>query len=171
LIFVAGKNTLPDLLGNATINNENPTLTVDEKLLNQKAPEFDLSDNTGNRVRLGDFVNTPVILVFWATWNRESADQIKIFDDYLLSKNIRNSLVKIIAIDSLEESSVVKSFISRGGYNVSVAEDFAGDISNRYNIKSLPTTYFIDKDGIVREIYAGVLSEGMIVDKIENIIK
>jgi len=171
LIFTAGRNILPEMLGDTAINNENSATTVDVKLLDKKAPEFDLSDNTGNRIKLSSLINTPVVLVFWATWNNGSADQIKILDDYLSSQNIQGSLIKIVAIDSLEDASVIKSFVRRGGYSVPVAQDITGDVSNNYNIKSLPTTYFIDKDGIVREIYTVVLSTGMIVDKVENLLK
>ena len=61
--------------------------------------------------------------------------------------------------------------MKRGAYNVSIGLDLSGDVSNQYNIKSLPTTYFIGKDGVVKEIYTGVLSESMIVDKVENLLK
>jgi peroxiredoxin len=171
LLFIAGKSIIPELLGNSSTDNNAPISTADEKLLDKKAPAFDLSNITGNRVRLDDFLNTPVVLVFWATWNQDSADQIKIFDDYLLSKNVQVPLIKVVAINSLEDISAVKSFIKRGSYSVPVALDITGGVTNDYNIKSLPTTYFIDRDGITREIYTGVLSEDMIVDKVENLLK
>lgn len=171
LIFFAGKNILPDILGNTKTDGLTSVSTTSGKLIDKKAPYFDLSDGLGNRIKLNSFLNAPIVLVFWATWNKESADQIKIFDDYLSHKNIQNSLVKVIAVNSLEEISIVKSFMRRGDYNVSVALDVTGDTSNQYNIKSLPTTYFIDKDGIVKEVYTGILSENMIVDKVEKILK
>lgn len=171
LIFVVGKSIIPDLLGNTAPLDVNATSTSNEKLLDKKAPYFDLSDISGNRIKLNNFLNTPVVVVFWATWNKESADQVKILDNYLSSNNIQNSLVKIIAVNSLEDTSIVKSFMRRGGYNVSVALDVTGGTSNLYNIKSLPTTYFIDKDGIVKEVFTGVLSEQMIVDKVENVLR
>jgi peroxiredoxin len=172
LVFFAGKNILPKLMGNSSENISVATSTVaDQKLLDNKAPYFDLSDISGNRVRLSDFLNQPLILVFWATWNQSSADQIKILDDYISNKSNQSSLVKIVAIDSLEDPSLVKSFIKRGSYNVPISLDVTGDVSNKYNIKSLPTTYFIDKDGIIRDIHTGILSESMIVDKVENILK
>jgi peroxiredoxin len=171
LVFFIGKTILPDFLGETVINNESPVTTIDEKLLDKKAPDFDLPDNTGNRVKLAYFSNTPSMIVFWSTWNAESADQIKILDDYLLNSKIDNSIFKVVAIDSMEDSSIVKSFMKRGGYSVPTALDTTGYISNFYNVKSLPTTFFVDREGIIKEIYTGVLSEGMIVDKVENLLK
>ena len=172
LIFFAGKSILPNIVGNTTIvSNQISTSTTNEILLNQKAPYFDLSDNNGNSIKLNDFINTPLIIVFWATWNQQSTDQISILDNYLQNKTAQNSLVKVVAINSMEDTSIADSFIRRGGYNVPFVLDSTGEVSNQYNIKSLPTTYFIDRDGIVREIYTGVLSGSMIVDKVENILK
>ena len=171
VVFLIGKSILPDFLGNTASDAETSFSINDEKLLDKKAPDFDLPDNRGNRIKLAYLSNTPSILVFWSTWNTESADQIKILDDYLSNKKIDNSIFNIVAIDSMEDASIVKSFIKRGNYSVPVAMDTSGYISNYYNVKSLPTTFFIDKDGIIKEIYTGVLSEDMIVDKVENLLR
>ena len=168
LVYFAGNNVLPDLLGE---NNSSLSENTDTKLLDKKAPYFDLLDTSGERVRLDNFLNIPVVLVFWADWNKDSMDQIRILDDYLSLKSMQSSLVKIIAINSLDESSVVKSIVRRGGYNVHFALDITGDISNLYNVKSLPTTYFIDRDGVIKEIYGGILSSEMLMDKIDSLLR
>lgn len=167
LLQLTGKYILPSfLVGQDSIIS---TSTQIEKLLDKKAPYFDLSDNLGGRIKLSQYTNTPVVVVFWATWNQESADQIKIIDDFIANQK-QSDLVKVIAINSQEDESVAKSFIRRGGYKVLFALDKTGITSSSYDIKSLPSTFFIDKSGIIREIYTGILSEKMIVDKIENIL-
>ncbi len=168
LVYISGKYILPDLVGSVDENNN--ITQMGEKLLNKQAPHFDLADNLGNRVKLSQFANIPVVLIFWATWNAESADQVKIVDDYI-AREKNQALVQFLAINSLEDSSLAKAFIRRGGYKVPFALDTLGEVSERYNIKSLPTVYFISKDRVVREVYTGVLSERMLVDKIEQILK
>ncbi len=171
LVFISGKYVLPDLLGGGVKIKTSNIPIEGERLLNKQAPFFDLADNLGSRVKLSQFINTPVVLVFWATWNKESADQVKIIDDFIHNGKNQASLVKFIAINSQEDPSLVKSFIRRGGYNVSFALDTSGEMSERYNIKSLPTAYFINKDGVISDIYVGVLSERMFVDKIEQLLR
>jgi len=175
LVFIAaqisGKYVLPGLLGKNAVDTVIISTSTDETLLNKKAPSFDLPDINGNSVSFSKFLNTPTVLIFWSTWDQRSIDQIKILDDYLASGNRNASLVSFLAIDSQEDPSVMKSLIRRGGYNVPFALDTYGDVSGRYNIKSLPTIYFIDRGGIVREIYTGVLSQSMLVNKAEQIIK
>ncbi len=140
-------------------------------LIDKQAPFFDLPDLSGNHVKISDFIGQPLVVVFWSTWNDGAADQMHILDQYLSSTDASKGLLKIIAIDSQEERSIVTAFVNRGGYGVQTLVDASGAISEEYHIKSLPTTYFIAKDGTIRDAYAGVLSEKMLVDKVEQILK
>jgi peroxiredoxin len=169
--MIAGRYILPNFLGENSANNPVFSSSTDFTLLNLRAQFFDLPDQSGNSVSLTKFLNTPTILVFWATWNQQSVDQIKILDDFISSGDKDASLVSFLAIDSQEDPSVAKSLIKRGGYDIPFAFDTYGDTTDRYHVKSLPTFYFIDRNGIVREIYAGILSQQGLVDKAEQIIK
>ncbi|OHB20754.1 MAG: hypothetical protein A2854_00525 [Parcubacteria group bacterium RIFCSPHIGHO2_01_FULL_56_18] len=139
-------------------------------LVGKTAPYFDLPDMEGNYMQISDFTDTPLVLVFWATWNDQAADQMHILDEYLTSIPQEQQLVTIITIDSQEEKSVISSFMRRGGYRVRTLIDARGAVSEAYRIKSLPTTYFIGRDGIIRDAYAGLMSERMFVDKVEKIL-
>ncbi len=140
-------------------------------LVGKTAPYFDLPDMEGNHVQVSGLIGTPLVLVFWTTWNSQAADEMHILDEYLASIPTEGRLVKIIAIDSQEEKSVVSSFMRRGGYVVPTLLDARGAVSEEYQIKSTPTTYFLDRDGVIRDADAGLISERMLVDKIETILK
>jgi peroxiredoxin len=139
----------------------------------QKAPYFNLLSLEGTRVNLEDFAGSGTVITFWSTWNSESVDQIKIFDDYLATQaKSKTSLpLHIIAINSQEATGVAANFIRRGGYEIPVALDQTGETSNVYGIQTLPTTFFLDKEGRVMEIVVGTISERMLVDKIEKIVQ
>ncbi len=169
LVFIAGRYILPDIFGQS--DQADTTIQTGGKLLGQKMPAFDIPDAAGKRVSSSAFLDRPLVLVFWATWNQPSADEIKILDDYLASGDSRAGLVSFLAIDSQEDASVALSFIRRSGYTVPFGLDSYGDVTDHFQIKSLPTVYFIDRDGIIREIDAGVLNRSMFVDKIEQLLK
>jgi peroxiredoxin len=137
--------------------------------LNKQSPFFELADLDGNTVKISDFVGTPLVVVFWTTWNTASVDQIKIMDDYL-SKDPSGSF-KIIAIDSQEDKSIVAGFVKRGGYGIKILLDETGAVGDLYGARNMPTTYFVDKQGVILDKYVGVLSEQMIQDKAEKIIR
>ncbi len=171
LLFLAvrfgGSQLVPSLTG-----TESDTVEVakDTALVGKRAPYFDLPDATGTHIKSSDFSDAPLVVVFWATWNQDAADQMKILDDYLAHTS-GERLVQIIAIDSQEERSIFASFMRRGGYQVRSVVDARGATSEEYQVKGLPTSFFIDKDGTIRERYSGILSERALVDKIENLLR
>ena len=127
-------------------------------------PYFELESLEGTKIKISDFLDTPVILTFWTTWNGASTDQIKILNDYLSDND--EKIFKVLAIDSQEDKSIVANFIKRGGYKVRVLLDRNGAISELYKARNLPATYFIDKKGIVRSIFIGLMDKNTIVDKV-----
>ena len=163
-------NLLPNIATDIQIDESIP-LSSETALLNDRAPYFDLPDISGNRLLLSDFTEEPLVIVFWSTVNSESADQIKILDDYATSASPSQKDVRILGIASLEERSVVSSFMRRGGYGVVTAIDSKGAVSETYGINSLPTFFFISRDGTIREIHVGLLSAKAIGDKIEHILE
>lgn len=147
---------------------------VSEAGLGKPAPNFELPDLASQKIKLSDYLGAPLVLTFWATWNNSAADQIKILDD--LQKSDFGGLqevgiLKIIAISSQEDKSAVSSFIKRGGYKVTVLLDETGEVTDRYQARSLPATYFVDKDGALRDVFIGILSEKQLVEKAEKIIQ
>ena len=166
VVFWGGSYFLPTI--NLNTVDDTDAQTSEVLLVGKKAPYFDLPDILGNHVRLDEFLNAPVLIVFWSTWSSAAADQLKILDDY---NTTHEQLIKIVAIDSQEERSVASSFVRRGGYKVQILVDALGATSDEYRIKSLPTLYFLDQDGVVKDTHVGVLSAKELGDKIEQLLR
>jgi peroxiredoxin len=146
-----------------TYENKNTVVGLDKV-----APFFALPDLDGNEIKVSDYEGTPLAITFWATWNQASADQIGILEE-ILAKN-QNMLFKIITINNQEDKSAVRNFIKRAGYKLPVLLDEKGAIGELYRARNLPVTYFLDKNGIIKEIFVGVLNEEMLIAKSEAII-
>lgn len=110
-IYFGGSSLVLDVTG----QNVSNAPASSAGLLWNRLPYFDLPNLAGERVRSTDFADTPLVVVFWSTWNAPAADEMHILDQYLASQSEQSDLVKIVAIDSQEEKSIVASFISRGG--------------------------------------------------------
>lgn len=173
LVFVfaklSGKNILPGFFDEPKKDPYSQGV-VGESFVGKVAPFFDIPNIDGSRIKSTNFIDKPTVFIFWATWSKESIDQIKILDDYILSNNPQKSLVSFLAINSQEDQSIVKSFIRRGGYDIPFALDKYGDVSEDYGLKSVPTSYFVDKNGVIRDVYIGTISQDMFTDKIESIL-
>jgi peroxiredoxin len=166
-VYGGGSSLLLDIAGQPTPE----ALSPDIGLLNNQMPYFDLPNLAGDHVRSSDFIDTPLVIMFWSTWNTQAADEMHILDQYLADSFAQNHLVKVVAINSQEERSTVSSFMNRGGYQVQTLLDIQGLTSEKYNIKSIPTFYFVNRAGVIQEIYSGALSERSLMNKIEKILQ
>lgn len=166
LLNIAGKIFIEEIVQEVVIKKEEKVFGLN---LGEKAPAWQLSDLNDNYFSLSDFLGKPLILTFWASWNSLSTDQIKIFDEYLAIHS--QSLFQIITINNQEDKSVVSNFIQRGGYQVKVLLDPTGQVGELYKVRALPLTYFLDKDGVIKAIFTGVLSQEMLVEKASFIVK
>ena len=119
------------------------------------APDFKLNNLSGQVTKLSDFLGKPVMLNFWATW----CGPCKIEMPYIQQVyNDREKLAPglvILAIDVAESSATVKEFISSSGYTFPVLLDTTNNTSNTYGIQYIPTTFFIERSGIIRDFNIG----------------
>lgn len=170
VVRMSGEGAVLSLLGEET--HIDIPVSENSKLIGTRAPYFDLPDVSGNHVRSSEYTGAPLVIVFWATWDQNAADQMKILDDYLALDDIKIQVsLEVIAISSQEERSIVASYMRRGGYRVKTLVDAQGIVSHEYDITSLPVFYFVDADGIVRDVHRGLLSTAMIVEKVEGILQ
>ena len=170
LVRYGGSALVPNLTGNIQVESDSLAQETGA-LKDARAPYFDLPNVRGDHVQLSQFIDTPLVIVFWSTWNSVAADQIKILDDYVRNQSVAQQFVKVVAINSQEERTIVTSFMKRGGYEVQTLIDARGDVSEKYDIKSVPTFFFLDRGGVIREEFAGVLSEKAIAQKTEQLLK
>lgn len=144
------------------------TTPLTEEKMEYLAPDFELSNLEGEKNKLSDYKNKIVVLTFWTTWNSVAQDQFVILDSYYQKVKEEEDLVLLI-INNQEDKSVVSSFISRGGYKLPVLLDESGEIGELYKIQILPATYFVNKEGEVKDIYLGLLNEVELERRIERL--
>ncbi|MBI4187119.1 MAG: redoxin domain-containing protein [Chloroflexi bacterium] len=120
------------------------------------APDFTLTDLAGNQVSLSDFRGKAVFINFWATWCppcREEMPEIEaIYQKY------KDRDVAVIGVDILEKEDVVRRFVQEGGYSWTFVIDTTGEVTTVYKVTAIPTSYFIDGNGIIRAVAVGAMT-------------
>jgi len=120
------------------------------------APDFTLNDLDGNEVSLSDFRGKVVFLNFWAIGcppcRFEMPEMEELYQEY------KNKDVVIIGVDLGEYRSSVKSFIEENGYSWIFVIDTYGQVARDYLITGIPSSFFIDEDGIIRALQIGMMS-------------
>jgi peroxiredoxin len=117
------------------------------------APSFQLNDLEGKTVSLGDLRGKPVILNFWATWCRPCVDEMPYLQQVREEWSAKGVMLLAINIDA--SSSEVSQFLQTHKLSLSVLLGYKADVAGRYNIRYIPTTFFIDKDGIIQAVKVG----------------
>jgi len=168
LLVIVGQSLIKEAVQEVSIKDKTEARS-DGVGIGDRAPHFELPDLVGDTNSPSDFLDKPLTITFWSTWNSISADQIKIFDDYLAKDT--KPIFAVVAINNQENSSVVESFIRRGGYKLKVLLDEVGAVGELYKVTTLPLTYFIDKEGVIQDAFTGILSEEMLLEKSEKIIR
>lgn len=120
------------------------------------APDFTLNDLEGNPVKLSDLQGKTVFLNFWATTCVYCAAEMP--DMETLHQKYQDQDVVILGVNMREKEDVVREWVEEQGYNWTFVLDGDGAVSNKYEIKEAPTSYFIDPEGIIRVEKVGKMS-------------
>lgn len=124
-------------------------------------PDFFLLLPDGRYTALSDLKGRRVLINFWATWcppcRAEMPELLQAAQDY-------PDLV-LLAINVSEAPEAVSSFAEQFHMHTAVVLDPQGAISDRYNVRGLPTSIFLDAGGLIQEIRPGAINR-KIIDEI-----
>lgn len=136
-----------------------PGLTIGEK-----APDFELANLAGEKMRLSDFKGKKVILNFWATWCPPCRAEMPNIEAF--SKEAGENVV-ILAVN-LDPKSDVKGFANKMGVHFPILLDTKDEVNRVYHVLTIPTTYFIDEKGIIRYKYLSSMTVDMMRELVEG---
>ena len=122
------------------------------------APDFQLDNLDRQSVNLSDFRGKPVLVNFWASWCPSCRSEMPFIQDVFTDKKWADEGLVVLTIDIGESPSAVREFVKEYGLTFPVLLDIKGDVSLEYYVRSIPTTFFIDREGIIREIKIGSFS-------------
>ena len=132
------------------------------------APDFTLPTIDGGEFRLSDQRGKPVVLNFWATWcgpcQRELPAIERAAEHY-------KDVVVFAAVDQAETIQTVQRFAEEMGLTITVPLDGEQIVGERYAVMGLPTTYFIDEQGIIRSVWMGEMNSVVLAEHIAGILR
>ncbi len=136
------------------------------------APDFALPDLDGKTVKLSNFRGKVIILDFWATWCRPCVMEIPSF--VKLQKKYKDDLVVIgVDLDTKRSVDYIKNFADKHDMNYTIVLGIADpSVIQKYgNIRSIPTTFFIDRNGYIREKFVGVHPYEAIEEVVKKLVE
>ena len=124
------------------------------------APDFELTNLSGQAVRLSDLRGHPVVVNFWATWCGPCRLEMPLLQKY--ADRYPQDL-RILAVNDGEAAGDVQKFVDELSLRFDVLLDPAEKVTNLYRVRAFPSTFFLDADGNVRFQHIGTLNEDQLV--------
>jgi cytochrome c biogenesis protein CcmG, thiol:disulfide interchange protein DsbE len=134
------------------------------------APEFSLAERNGEMISLSSLRGKPVLLNIWASWcppcRSEMPAMQDLFEEYvdqgftILAVNATNQ-------DDLEE---MNRFVENNQLQFPVLLDQTGTVTDLYKVQSLPTSFFINKEGIIEDVVFGGMSEALLRIRVQALL-
>jgi cytochrome c biogenesis protein CcmG, thiol:disulfide interchange protein DsbE len=142
-------------------------------IVGHPAPNFELLTTGGDSYSLATYANPsagagmPVVLNFWATW----CGPCRIEMPHLERASQKYAgQVLLLAINQMESPTQIDSFADEMGLTFPLLVDQDRVVNNRYGVINLPTTVFIDANGIVREVIIGTINQAILEDRIGRLL-
>jgi len=127
---------------------------------NVPAPDFELANLSGQTVRLADLRGHPVVVNFWATWCGPCRLEMPLLQKYAdrYPGNLR-----ILAVNDGESTANIQKFVDEFNLKLDVLQDPAEKVTNFFQVRDFPSTFFLDTDGNIRFLHIGTLNEDQLV--------
>ena len=136
------------------------------------APDFTLDTLQGEQVKLSSLRGKVIVVNFWTTWcppcRAETPALERSYEAY------KDSDVVVLGVNLTDQDSLkeVESFVHEFGLTYPILLDRDGAVGLLYQLSGLPTTFFINREGIIRTVViGGPMSETSIRSKIESLLK
>jgi thiol-disulfide isomerase/thioredoxin len=130
-----------------------------EHPLQQKpAPDFTLNLLNGKKFNLSDYKNKNIIILdFWATWCKPCVKALPILAQ--TAKKYKDKDVIFYAVNQAENKNQITSFLEKNNINCNVILDTKNKAAKLYQVKAIPQTVIIDKNGIIQIVHVGFMPD------------
>ena len=135
------------------------------------APDFTLDLLGGGQITLSELRGKVVMVNLWASWCAPCRIEMpEIEQVYRAYKDLGFVVIGLNTTFQDSEPDAA-AFVGELGLTFPVALDRNGAVSRDYQLRALPSTYFIDRNGVIRSAVFGAMNGALIQSKVEELIK
>jgi len=123
------------------------------------APDFEWTGADGQTLRLSSYRGKVVVVNFWATWCPPCREELPALQRVAASE----SDVVVLEVDLMEPGDKARSFLDSLGLDrLQPVLDSDGATTRRFGVLSLPSTFFVDRAGVIRHLELTAVTEEQI---------
>lgn len=148
-----------------TINELPQKSSPEEKEL---ATNFTLELTNGKKFNLSDYKGKPVLINFFASWCLPCREEMPVLEKVVQEYEPKGVVFLGIAVDDTEEK--MKDFIAKYGVTFPVGLDKTAAIQKSFGLYGIPTTYFIDRQGVINYSHSGSVTEELLQHELDQLL-
>lgn len=136
------------------------------------APDFSLETIDGGEITLSALRGRIVVVNLWASWCPPCRAEMPAFQAVYEDFGAQDLVVLAVNMTFQDSEAEASSFAAELGLTFPIALDHSGEIAESYRMRALPTTFFIDAEGIIRQVLVGgSLNEATIRSIVRDLIE
>jgi peroxiredoxin len=132
------------------------------------ALDFTLEAPDGRVASLSDYGGSVVLVNFWATWCPPCRDEIPHFEEAY--RAYKDEGLVVLGVNYQESAAEIEPFVEGLGITYPILLDESGMVAKEYRAVGLPTSVFVDRDGVIQVRHSGYLSEGQLEQYLSKLL-
>jgi cytochrome c biogenesis protein CcmG, thiol:disulfide interchange protein DsbE len=121
-------------------------------------PTIKVESLSGKRIDVASYRGRVLLLDVWASWCGPCKQELPMLD--AMARRLKGQGIDVLAVSVDQERANVDKFLKgHGHWSLTIAHDPAGAIAERLQPDKMPTSYVIDRSGIVRYVNAGFVPD------------
>jgi cytochrome c biogenesis protein CcmG, thiol:disulfide interchange protein DsbE len=136
---------------------------------NHPAPDFGLSSLDGSTVRLSDLKGQVALINVWATWCPPCRAEMPTIQ--AAYEQYADQGFTVLAVNLREDPRAVAAFMRQYGLTFPALLDLDGKVSVDYRATVLPSSFFVDRRGVIRAVYRGPMPRSIIAGTVAQLLQ
>ena len=138
--------------------------------IGQPAPSFTLSDLTGQTTRVDAAQGRPILLNFWATWCAPCREEMPLLQQVYDTHQRLGLNVVAISQDPADRAAAARAYWTQAGWTFPSLLDPEGAVAKQYQVLFLPSTVFINAEGVVTAIHRGPMNAAQLQQHLATVM-
>jgi cytochrome c biogenesis protein CcmG/thiol:disulfide interchange protein DsbE len=139
-------------------------VTIGSPLIGQPAPPLVGETLDGEPFDLAAQRGKPVLVNFWASWCGPCREEFPLLED-AVARHAAEGLVVVGALYK-DDAEAARDFVAGQGATWPTVEDPDRSIGGSWKVLAPPQTFFVDRDGIIREVQVGQVRDAEELDRL-----
>jgi peroxiredoxin len=136
------------------------------------APDFELQTTAGETIKLSNLRGQAVLVNLWTTWCPPCRAEMPIIEKIHNEYKDKGLIVLAVNMTYQDTPAHIAPFVAEYGLTFPILLDDTNSVGSAYQLRSLPSSFFIDRQGIIREVViGGPMAEALLRTRVEEILK